>query len=182
MPASTANGLLAPVVLDEVVLEKVAVGNVRPRCFLARSCSAVAPLRSPPLRQECRASLPGRKNHHAIQHSCALGTHGSAAFKFYVLQRSRTPGWSPLVNSIPAASNAPRSAAIVGACATSIPGLASRRLTVARETEDASDRCRCSQRSRLRAARTNSLVRIIFWAKLGLEDLYESLGIDIRDA
>ena len=63
------------------------------------------------------------------------GRHSSSFFATEPYPRLIAVG-----NRIPAASNAPRSAAIVGACATRIPGFASRRLTVARETEEASDR------------------------------------------
>jgi hypothetical protein len=48
----------------------------------------------------------------------------------------RTPGCSPFVNSIPAASNARTNAATVDACAARFPGLASRRFTVGSDTDE----------------------------------------------
>jgi hypothetical protein len=54
-----------------------------------------------------------------------------------LLGRNLTLGRSPFVNSIPAVSNACTSAKIGGALADTIPGFASRRFTVANDT----DRC-----------------------------------------
>jgi hypothetical protein len=51
--------------------------------------------------------------------------------------RNRTPGGSPFMNSTPATWKARRSATRVELWVTKIPGLASRRLIVGRETNDA---------------------------------------------
>src|ERR1700694_172382 len=52
-------------------------------------------------------------------------------------------------------------AVTVDRCAPRTPGIVSSRLTVANETADASARSRCSHRTRARAARMSSLVRVI---------------------
>jgi hypothetical protein len=62
------------------------------------------------------------------------------------------------MNSIPADSKAFLSAVAVEPCAAIAPGFDSSRFIVGSETEEASDKSRCSHRKSARAARITSLL------------------------
>jgi hypothetical protein len=74
--------------------------------------------------------------------------------------RSRTPGPPPFssMNSTPATSRAFFRAATVDRCAAMTPAFDSRRFIVGSDTDEATARSRCSQRTRARAALINSLL------------------------
>jgi hypothetical protein len=114
------------------------------------------------------------QGHGAVEHQ----THGRPSSRYAFAER-RTPGRSPFVNSIPAVSSALTNAATVEAWAAKPPGFASSRLTVGSDTDEASARSRCSQRSKALAARMSSLV---IWGSAtfdSLSSVFKTSGIDI---